>query len=195
MSKAKKLYLKPDEIDARADEFVFRKNGSNENDIYNGNNGNNVYNGRGGDDSILGGWGNDRLNGGRGFDYVMGGGGNDRVIGGPGDDTLSGEGGRDILTGGRGLDNFLYTANGNWLPGAGHGVDIITDFEPRGRDADLITMLINYNFGVSTFAQLRAGMQQRNGDTIMDFGGGDVLILRDVRIAELSADNFFLFGG
>ena len=195
MTKVKHSHFRHDEIDSRADEFIFRKNGSNQGDIYSGNDFNNVYNGRGGSDSILGSWGNDRLNGGKGADYVMGGGDNDRIIGGPDNDTLSGEGGRDVLTGGSGLDNFLYTANGNWLPGAGHGIDIITDFDTRGRDADLITMLINYNFGVSTFAQLRAGMQQINGDTIMDFGGGDVLILKDVRIAQLHADNFFLFGG
>lgn len=195
MTTVKYSRFRHDAVGDTADEFIFRKNGSNGPDIYSGNNGNNVYNGRGGNDSIMGGWGNDRLNGGNGFDYVMGGGDNDRITGGNGDDTLSGEGGRDILTGGRGLDTFLYVANGNWLPGAGHGRDVITDFDPKGRDGDIVQMLINYSFGVSTFEQLRAGMQQRNGDTIMDFGGGDVLILRDVRIAELSADNFFLFGG
>lgn len=148
----------------------------------------------GGNDSLLGSWGNDRLNGGAGFDYVMGQGGNDRLIGGPDDDTMSGDVGRDVLTGGGGLDNFLYTANGNFLFG-GHGIDIITDFQPRGRDGDLITLMINFGFGVSNFQQLRAGMQQVGGDTILDFGAGDILVLRDVRIAELSADNFSIFMG
>jgi len=194
MTKARHSRFRHDEI-GQADEFLFGRNGSNEDDIFNGSFGNDTYNGRGGNDSLLGSWGNDRLNGGPGFDYVMGGGGNDRVIGGGSDDTLSGDVGRDVLTGGNGLDNFLYTANGNWLFGGGHGIDIITDFDPRGRDGDLITMLINYNFGIGNFAQLRAGMQQIGGDTVMDFGGGDILVLRDVRIAELSADNFSIFGG
>ncbi|MBX9457499.1 MAG: hypothetical protein KL863_16620 [Rhizobium sp.] len=195
MSKVKHSRFRHDEISSQADDFIFRKNGSNEDDIFVGDSGRDRYNGRGGNDSLLGSWGNDRLNGGAGFDYVMGQGGNDRLIGGPGDDTLSGDVGRDVLTGGSGLDNFLYTANGDFLFGGGHGIDIITDFQPRGRDGDLITMLINYNFGVSNFAQLRAGMQQEDGNTIMDFGNGDILILLDVRIAELSAQNFSLFGG
>lgn len=194
MTKVKHSRFRHDEIGS-ADEFHFRQNGSNEDDIFNGSFGNDNYNGRGGNDSLLGSWGNDRLNGGPGFDYVIGGGGDDRVIGGASDDTLSGDVGRDVLTGGSGLDNFLYTANGNWLLGGGHGIDIITDFQPRGRDGDLITMLINYNFGISNFQQLRAGMQQIGGDTVMDFGGGDVLVLKDVRIGELSADNFSIFGG
>jgi Ca2+-binding RTX toxin-like protein len=194
MSKVKYSRFRHDEIGASADEFIFRKNGSNEDDIYVGNFRDNTYNGRGGNDSLLGDWGNDRLNGGPGFDYVMGQGGNDRLFGGPSDDTISGDIGRDIMTGGNGLDNFLYTANGNLLPG-GHGIDTITDFDPKGRDGDLITMMINYGFGVRNFAQLRAGMQQVNGDTIMNFDNIDILILKNVRIAELSADNFSIFGG
>lgn len=194
MSKVKHSHFRHDAIGDSADEFIFRKNGSNEDDIYVGNTNNNTYNGRGGNDSLLGDWGNDTLDGGKGFDYVMGQGGNDRLKGGPGDDTIAGDIGRDIMTGGSGLDNFLYTANGIYLFG-GHGYDTITDFDPRGRDGDLITLLINANFGVSTFQQLRAGMQQINGNTIMNFGNGDVLELIDVRIAELSADNFSIFMG
>jgi Ca2+-binding RTX toxin-like protein len=194
MSKVKYSHFRHDEIGSQADEFIFRRNGSNEDDIYVGNARNNTYNGRGGNDSLLGDWGNDRLNGGNGFDYVMGQGGNDRLFGGPSDDTIAGDVGRDIMTGGKGLDNFLYTANGIFLFG-GHGFDTITDFDPKGRDGDLITMMINPNFGVGNFQQLRAGMQQVRGDTIMDFGNGDVLVLNDVRIAELSADNFSIFMG
>lgn len=195
MSKSQKYRFRHDEISSSADDFLFRRNGSNGPDIFNGSLGNDVYNGRGGTDNLLGNWGNDRLNGGAGVDAIFGGGGNDRLIGGPGNDRMSGEAGRDVLTGGSGLDTFYYTANGNFLPGAGHGIDIITDFDPRGRDADVVTMLINYGFGVSTFGQLRAGMQQIRGDVVMDFGGGDILVLQDTRIGELSADNFLIFGG
>lgn len=178
------------------DEFVFeRKNGSNGNDIFNGSDGNDVYNGRGGHDSLLGSWGNDRLSGGAGNDAVTGGGGNDRLSGGAGNDRLAGEGGTDVLTGGSGLDTFYYTANGNFLPGAGSGIDLITDFEPVGQDHDTIVMLINYSFGVSTFADLKRGMRMDHGDTVMNFGGGDVLILQDIRIRQLHADDFLIFGG
>jgi serralysin len=158
-----------------ADEFIFnRKNGSNEGDIFVGTIRNDVYNGLGGNDSLLGNWGNDRL------------------IGGAGNDRISGEGGRDVMSGGSGLDTFYYTANGNIIPGAGHGFDRITDFDPVGQDHDDIVMLINYGFGVSTFADLKRGMRMSQGDTVMNFGGGDILVLEDIRISQLRADDFLI---
>jgi Ca2+-binding RTX toxin-like protein len=175
------------------DDFIFsRKNGSNEGDIFVGTTGNDVYHGRGGSDSLLGNWGNDRLWGDAGNDAVTGGGGNDRLFGGSGNDRISGEGGTDIMTGGRGLDTFYYTANGNLLPGAGHGFDRITDFDPSGQDHDDIVMLINSGFGVSTFADLRRGMRMDHGDTVMNFGGGDILVLENVRIGQLHGDDFLI---
>jgi Ca2+-binding RTX toxin-like protein len=194
MSKVRHSRFRHDEIGSQADVFIFRQNGSNEDDIFVGTGANENYNGRGGNDTLMGNYGNDRLNGGSGFDYVMGEGGNDRLFGGPSDDTIAGDIGRDIMTGGSGLDNFLYTANGPFLFG-GHGFDTITDFQPRGRDGDLITLMINSAFGVFNSQQLRAGMQQQNGNTFLDFGNGDVLELLDVRIAELSAQNFIIFQG
>ena len=83
----------------------------------------------------------DGLYGEAGHDRMYGGPATDSLRGGPGNDTISGDVGRDVLTGGSGLDNFIYTANGNFLFG-GHGIDIITDFQPRGRDGDLITLKI-----------------------------------------------------
>lgn len=197
MSKVKHSHFKHDEIGFQADEFIFGRNGSNEDDIFVGTGANENYNGRGGNDTLMGNYGNDRLNGGSGFDYVLGEGGNDRLFGGPSDDTIAGDIGRDIMTGGSGLDNFLYTANGPFLFG-GHGFDTITDFDPGGRDGDLITLVINPAFGVSNFQQLRAGMQQIKGDVVMDFRLGDpnnsdVLVLENVRIGELSAQNFSIF--
>jgi Ca2+-binding RTX toxin-like protein len=194
MTKVKHSRFRHDAIDSRADEFFFRQNGSNEDDIFVGTGANERYNGRGGNDTLMGNYGNDRLSGGAGFDYVMGEGCNDRLSGGPSDDTIAGDIGRDIMSGGSGLDNFLYTANGPFLFG-GHGFDTITDFQPRGRDGDLITLMINSAFGVFNFQQLRAGMQQQNGNTFLDFCNGDVLELLDVRIAELSAQNFIIFQG
>ena len=177
------------------DEFVFiRKNGSNEDDIFIGGNRNETYNGRGGNDTLHGGWGNDRLNGGTGNDGVYGQGGNDRLSGGPGDDYVAGDVGRDVVSGGSGSDTFAYTANGPFLLG-GSGIDRITDFDPRGADHDLLIMLINYNFGVNDFAALRRGMRMDHGDTVMNFGNGDVLILENVKISQLQADDFLIFGG
>jgi Ca2+-binding RTX toxin-like protein len=178
------------------DDFIFaRRNGSNDDDIFIGDNRNNTYNGRGGNDTLHGGWGNDRVDGGAGNDGVYGQGGNDRISGGPGDDYLAGDVGTDIVSGGSGADTFAYTANGGFLFGGGSGIDRITDFDPKGGDHDLLIMQINYNFGVSDFAALKRGMRMDRGDTVMNFGNGDVLILEDVRINQLRADDFLIFGG
>lgn len=176
------------------DEFVFnRKNGSNEDDIFNGTNGRDVYFARGGNDNMTGGWGNDRLDGGPGNDGVYGGGGNDHLTGGSGNDYLAGEAGKDIISGGSGADTFGYNAFGRFLFG-GSGIDRITDFDPKGRDHDLLIMQIVPEFNVHDFSALKAGMQMRNGNTIMDFGNGDILILEGVNKNQLSADDFLIFG-
>ena len=170
------------------DEFIFsRERGSNEDDIFNGDNGRDVYFARRGNDNLLGSWGNDRLDGGPGNDGVYGGGDNDRLTGGSGNDYLAGEAGFDVITGGSGRDTFGYNAFGIFLFG-GSGVDIITDFSPRG--GDLIIMQIAFEFGVDNFAELKAGMRVRNGDTHMDFGNGDDLVLRDIRPSQLHANDF-----
>ena len=168
MSRPRHSRFRHDETGADADAFIFRKTGSNEDDIFDGTNGRDVYFARGGNDNMTGNWGNDRLDGGPGNDGVYGMGGDDRVSGGSGNDYLAGDVGTDIVSGGRGADTFAYTANGPFLFGGGSGIDIITDFDPRGRDHDLLIMQINYAFGVSTFAQLRAGMVTSRGDTIRD---------------------------
>lgn len=180
---------------ASSDNFLFaRRTGSNDDDIFLGTTGRDVYFARGGNDNVLGDWGNDRLDGGAGNDGVYGGGGNDRLTGGPGNDYLGGEAGTDLISGGGGKDTFSYTANGNFLFGGG-GIDRITDFDPNGADDDLMIMLINYGFGIDSFADLKRGMRMSRGDTVMNFGNGDILILEDVTIRELRADDFLIFGG
>jgi len=139
---------------------------------------------------MTGNWGNDRLDGGNGNDGVYGMGGNDRLMGGPGNDYLAGDVGTDVISGGRGRDTFAYSAFGQFLFGGG-GIDIITDFNPRG--GDLIILQIAYEFGIDTFAELKTGMRMRNGDTVMNFGAGDVLVLQDVNIGQLRADDFLIF--
>ncbi len=175
---------------APEDSFVFlRRNGSNSDDIFLGTAGRDVYNGRGGNDDILGNQGNDVLTGGSGKDGIFGGAGNDRIAGNSGADRLSGDGGTDHIKGGGGADEFVFIAYGSFLIG-GSDIDIITDFHTGGPNADHVFLNILSSFGVSNFAQLKAGMFMQNGDTIINFGGGDVLVLEDVRIGNLHASNF-----
>lgn len=172
------------------DEVPDRINGTNADDVYFGNPGLDVYHGRGGADEIYGNQGGDRLSGGSGYDQVYGGQGRDRIFGGPGNDTLEGAGNKDILTGADGADMFLFYAWPSY-GGVSH-LDVITDFQPRGR-GEFINIELDPELGISSFAQLRAIMVQDGDDVVMSFGGVDILVLEDVRIGQLSADDFSIY--
>ena len=103
-------------------------------------------------------------------------GGDDELDGGRGRDRLDGGSGNDDLTGGRGDDIFIY----------GRGRDEIEDF----RDGDVIDL--KARLGVSDFGDLMGLARAADGgdDTVFNFGGGDRLRLEDVRMAELSVDDF-----
>jgi Ca2+-binding RTX toxin-like protein len=88
------------------------------------------------------------------------------------DDTIEGGGGNDILTGGAGNDTFVYD---------GRGADTISDFEA----GDVIRIA-----GITTnFAQILANTTVDNGDTTIDFGGGNTLTLAGFD-GTLSAGDF-----
>lgn len=113
-----------------------------------------------GGDLIAAGLNDDRVEAGAGNDTVWGGSGRDRIAGGPGDDVIEGGPGDDVLTGGTGADRFVV--------GPGHGVDVITDFDPV---ADTLVI------GGVPFdpAQPGAGRSVRAdaGDTVVTHGVGD----------------------
>jgi Ca2+-binding RTX toxin-like protein len=96
----------------------------------------------------------------KGDNILRGGGGDDRLYASGGDDTLTGNGGQDY---------FVFS------PG---GVDRITDFEDM---LDLVAI-----DGVQTQADFDAlDIRQVKGDVVIDFGGGDKVIIED-----LLASNF-----
>ncbi len=81
-----------------------------------------------GNDILYGGRGNDIVYGFSGSDLLIGGqeyndfaDGHDTIAGGMGNDIIVGSGGNDQLTGGDGNDVFVFSA--------GHGTDVITDFQ------------------------------------------------------------------
>lgn len=151
------------------------------NDVVFGDDGNDVLNGNAGDDVLTGGLGNDRLLGGSGSDELFGGQGNDSLNGGGGNDILEGGLGEDILFGSGGSDTFVAVREG--------GTDTIIDFE------DGIDMLDLSDF---TDAEIQAsldGIQNVNGDAVLQFADGTTFVLLGIDGADITADDILNFDG
>ena len=113
-------------------------------------------------------------------DLIRGDAGANRLKGRAGYDFLDGGAGDDFLTGGTEGDTFRFHS--------GHGQDVITDFT-QGEDL----IFIDFDGGFSAFEQIISfASADGPGDlhTRFDFGGGDVLILNNVQMASLAADDF-----
>lgn len=90
--------------------------------------------------------------------------------------TLDGKGGNDVLVGGAGADVFNIAA--------GQGSDAIVNFQP-GFDAIRLQ-----GFGIASFEDLMARASQVGGDVQFAFVNGEGLVLRDVTLGELIAEDF-----
>ncbi len=101
------------------------------------------------------------------------------VAGGAGDDTLLGGGGDDVLHGEAGADLFVFD------PGMGR--DLVTDFQPG------VDRLLLRGLGVSGFALLLDATADGGEGAVIDFGGGQRLLLQGVTEARLGAVDV-LFG-
>lgn len=98
----------------------------------------------------------------------------DVLIGKAGDDELGGAGGKDLLIGGAGSDTFQFSV--------GMGRDTIKDFDADGGGA--LQDYINSAFAnVDTITQV-------GGDTVVDFGNGDVFVLKNVDADLVTAADF-----
>ncbi|WP_108260739.1 UvrD-helicase domain-containing protein [Mangrovicoccus ximenensis] len=126
--------------------------------------------GLGGDDTIDGG----ALEAGSIALKADGGAGDDLLIGGAGDDLLDGGEGNDVMAGGLGADTFVFA----------DGQDTVTDFE---NGTDVIDLQLAGHGGWS--AILAIALQQ-GGDTVIDFGAGNVLTLEDFHIGDLDQSDF-----
>jgi len=105
--------------------------------------------------------------------------GNDKLFGGAGADVLDGGTGADFLNGGAGDDRFIYRA--------GDGADTIFGFAAGTGSEDQIRLMVP---GVNTFADVMARATQVGSDTLIDFGGGNSITLRNVLRSSLNADDF-----
>ncbi len=101
------------------------------------------------------------------------------LLGGAGDDTLDGGGGIDVLFGQDGADRFVFRRGG-----AG---DVIGDFAVG---VDKLQLL---GVGITSFAQVQRNAVEVAGNTAIDLGDGELVVLLGVTRAQLSAGDF-LFG-
>jgi Ca2+-binding RTX toxin-like protein len=144
-----------------------------------GRNGQTALYGENGDDTIEGGSGFDDVNGGAGADSInaalaagntgdrlRGGQGDDVIIAGAGNDYISGDRGSDTETGGAGADIFHSSQNA--------GVDRVLDFHPTEGDRVMLDAGTTYT------------VSQVGGDTMVDMGGGNEVVLVGVQMSSLS---------
>ena len=173
--------------------------------------GSNYLRGGDGNDSIQGGSGFDDINGNKGDDTIDGGsGGGDWLVGGQGNDLISAHAGQNILYGNLGNDT-LHAGSGGELMRGGQGDDSITggigndwisgdrgsDTMSGGAGADVfhsfsgagLDVVLDFNAMQGDRVQLDPGTgytaSQMGADTVVDMGGGDELILKNVQLSSL----------
>lgn len=105
----------------------------------------------------------------------------DTLKGTKGHDILDGRAGTDTLSGAAGPDTFIFKS--------GYGRDTIRDFDPSGNDQDRLD--ISGLRSVTGFTDLKQNHMRAHGpDVWIDGGHGDVLILKGVKIADLTKSDF-----
>jgi len=176
------------------------------NDVLRGEDGNDLIEGNAGDDFLGGGGGNDLLIGGRGADrlyagsgedrlfgqqgedILFGGGGNDRLFGGGGNDVLNGQSGddildggsaNDILTGGGGADIFVFNASAT--------TTTVTDF------TDGVDLLDLSDFSDADIQNALDTAVSQDGDSVLTFSNGAVLVLEGFDLNDLSDEDILGF--
>lgn len=158
------------------------------NDLLFGHRGNDTVLGDAGNDTLLGHRGNDLLQGGDGNDSIVGSSGNDSLIGGTGDDTLVGGNNNDVLTGGAGNDLLRGNRHADtFVFQDGHGNDTIGDFSTRGT-AEVIDL--SGVTALGDFADVLAASADTADGLLIDTGGGDSILLNNISLNKLSADDF-----
>ncbi|MCV2870153.1 hypothetical protein OEW28_16100 [Defluviimonas sp. WL0002] len=125
-----------------------------------GSQGNDTLRGDGGDNMILGA---------RGDDLIYGRGGNDFLVGLDGNDTLFGMSGDDTLEGGAGADTFVFEP--------GNGIDRVKDFQVG---QDVLRFDPALAVGMDALDLISTYGHMTSAGATFDFGGGDVLIIRNV---------------
>ncbi len=161
--------------------------------IVSGDGANNVIDGGAGANSLWGGGGNDYAVGGEGADiivmfggddYIFGNEGNDAIYAGPGTDYIYGNSGNDFIY----TDDFGYSSKDYIYAGPGTGIDTVVDFKPgSSSDSDVIVMSTT---AARSLAAVQAAATQSGLYTVIQVSTTDSVYLYNVRISQLTADNF-----
>lgn len=161
--------------------------------------GDEIWAGTGGD-LVFGGPGTNRIGGGRGNDTLWGSDDADSFYGGGDDDELGGGAGNDDLWGGDGAD-ILRGGAGNDTLGGGAGADTFVFSAGFARDRvigftdNVDTLQLNDNLwtGTLTASQVAANFASvSGGDTLFDFGGGDVLVVAGITDVRSLIDDILI---
>ena len=142
-----------------------------------------------GHDTLRGGSGNDTLDGGRGNDTLLGNADRDKLIGGNGSDILRGGSGNDVVNGTRGNLDKMWGQGGRdaFIYRDGFGADRIMDFEDN---RDTIRLDDNLWVGNLSVQQVLNQFATDTGNNILlDFGGGDTLLIRNVANVSMLLDD------
>ena len=190
-------------------------------DTITGADGSNFLRGNDGNDSITSGTGFNDINGNKGEDtiighslvgeWLVGGQGNDSIAshadnnilyGNLGDDTLVGAGSGEIIRGGQGDDSMVAGSGAEFLSGdrgsdtiqGGAGADTFHTFSGAGID-----IVLGFSAAKGDHVLLDAGtnftLSQVGADTVIDMGGGDEMILRNVQLSSLPDGWIFTAAG
>ncbi|GKQ54703.1 calcium-binding protein [Bradyrhizobium sp. Ce-3] len=108
------------------------------------------------------------------------------IDGGAGNDVITGSAGNDQIILGAGDDTYVFK------PGAGS--DVIADFVAGAGTDDEIDLRAFKAAGIHDLTAVLALATPVGADTVIDFGGGNVLTLDNVTKTDLSNDDF-IFGG
>ena len=143
--------------------------GGSGNDFILGNDAKNTLKGNNGKDTLKGEKGNDKLFGGNGKDKLFGGGGKDKLDSGRGNDKLKGNGGND---------KFVFKNN--------YDKDKVLDFKDN---RDTIMLDDNLWSGTKSVNMVLNQFGTQNGsDFVFDFGGGDILTIKNTTKSQLQND-------
>jgi serralysin len=172
--------------------------GEDGNDYIVGGQGFDDINGNAGADTVSGGQGADWVVGGRDNDLLFGDEGADIVYGNLGNDTLDGGADNDVVRGGQGDDALFGGAGADWLSGdvgadtlvGGTGADTFHTFATAGLDR-----VLDFSAPEGDRVQVDAGstysLSQQGADTIIDFGGGNQMVLVGVQLSSLPSGWIF----
>jgi Ca2+-binding RTX toxin-like protein len=113
-------------------------------------------------------------------DSLAGDANNNTLLGQSGNDTIEGREGNDTLSGGGGNDNFVFSD--------GDGADVITDFLAGPGIGDVIDL--SGVSSVTNFDDVLALAADNGVNTVIDFGGGDVVTINNVLVSMLNSNDF-----